>query len=204
MGQRRMDDRVAEVADRIRQKMQPWGITVSFLASRLGVSRQYAWQIVHYRTAMSFERACEIEAVIDRIIAEKSHMTTFGERLRAARRSAGLTLKQVARLIGYSWVGVERWERDLCLPKPGVLWHLLNLYGLAGERAEAFALAYPSTASASGSVERSVGALDDTRRYVRRGLPLTLLHPAADGSALDGAPAYAARALSARRAMRES
>lgn len=204
MGRCRNDDRVAEVAGRIRQKMQPWGITVSFLASRLGVSRQYAWQIVHYRTAMSFERACEIEAVIDRIIAEKSHMTTFGERLRAARRSAGLTLKQVARLIGYSWVGVERWERDLCLPKPGVLWHLLNLYGLAGERAEEFALAYPSTASGSRSIERSVGALDDTRRYGRYGLPLTLLHPAADGSTLDGAPGYAARALSAQRAMRES
>ena len=203
MARQKNDDRVAEVVKHIRQKMQPWGITVSFLASRLGVSRQYAWQIVHYRTAMSLERAAEIEAVVDTIIAEKSHMTTFGERLRAARRSAGLTLKQAARLIGYSWVGVERWERDLCLPKPGVLWHLLSLYGLAGERAEDFALAYPAPAGRTGSLERSVGALDDTRRYIRRGLPLTLLHPSTAGSGLEGATGYAARALSAHRALRQ-
>ena len=90
MGRRKKDDRVAQVAERIRTKMQPWGVTVSFLASRLGVSRQYAWQIVHYRTAKSYERACEIELVVDRIIAEKSHMNTFGERLRAAGVEARL------------------------------------------------------------------------------------------------------------------
>jgi len=31
-------------------------------------------------------------------------------------------------MIGYSWVGVARWEKNQCLPKPGVLWHLCNLY----------------------------------------------------------------------------
>jgi transcriptional regulator with XRE-family HTH domain len=113
--------------------MRPWGITVTFLAQQLGVSRQYAWQIVHYRTFLSLKKALEIERVIDAIIVQKKHLTTFGERLRAARISAGLTLKQVADLIGYSWVGVERWEKNICLPKPGVLWHLFNLYGLASD-----------------------------------------------------------------------
>jgi len=202
MARRKRDDRVAEVAERIRQKMQPWGITVSFLASRLGVSRQYAWQIVHYRTAMSFERASEIEAVVDRIIAEKSHMQTFGERLRAARRSAGLTLKEAARMIGYSWVGVERWERDLCLPKPGVLWHLLSMYGLVGEQAGAMALALPALSGRSASVGRSVGALDETHRYARHGFPPLGLHPATDQSRAEGATGYAARALGARRSLR--
>ena len=56
-------------------------------------------------------------------------MRSFGEQLRAARLASGLTLKQVAGLIGYSWVGVERWEKDVCRPKPGVLWHLFTLYG---------------------------------------------------------------------------
>jgi transcriptional regulator with XRE-family HTH domain len=203
MARRTKDGRVAEVVERIRTKMQPWGITVSFLASRLGVSRQYAWQIVHYRTAMSFERACEIEAIVDTIIAEKSHMKTFGERLRAARRSAGLTLKEAARLIGYSWVGVERWERDLCLPKPGVLWHLLSLYGLAGERAEAMTLVYSSPSGGFGSLERSVGALDETHRYARRGIPAMSLHPPSDTGAPESATGYAARALSAHRALRQ-
>jgi len=129
MPEPRCDGEVARIVDRIRQKMQPWGITIRFLASQLGVSRQYAWQIVHYRTFLSVERALEVERVVDSIIAGKAHITTFGERLRAARISAGFTLKEVAQMIGYSWVGVERWEKDLCLPKPGVLWHLLSLYG---------------------------------------------------------------------------
>jgi transcriptional regulator with XRE-family HTH domain len=54
---------------------------------------------------------------------------TTGMRLRSARRRAGLTLKQTAHMIGYTWVAVERWEKDLCLPKPGVLFHLCHVYG---------------------------------------------------------------------------
>jgi transcriptional regulator with XRE-family HTH domain len=128
---------VEAVVDRIRAKMRPWGITVTFLASQLGVSRQYAWQIVHNRSFLSVDRALEIERVVDTIISQKRHLTTFGERLRAARVSAGYTLKQVAELIGYSWVGVERWEKNVCLPKPGVLWHLFSLYGVTGDQWQA-------------------------------------------------------------------
>jgi transcriptional regulator with XRE-family HTH domain len=129
MGPPRKAAEVEEIVARIRKKMKPWGITVSYLAEQLAVSRQYAWQIVHYRTFLSGQRAREIENAVDRIIAQRTHITTFGRRLRAARISAGYTLKEVAGMIGYSWVGVERWEKDLCLPKPGVLWHLANLYG---------------------------------------------------------------------------
>jgi transcriptional regulator with XRE-family HTH domain len=115
---------------RTREKMQQWGITVSFLAAQLGVSRQYAWQIVHQRTFLSAHKAAEVEGAVDGIISGRKHLQSFGERLRAARLAAGLTLKQVARLIGYSWVGVERWEKNICRPKPGVLWHLYSLYGI--------------------------------------------------------------------------
>ncbi|MGB2959449.1 MAG: helix-turn-helix transcriptional regulator [Bacteroidota bacterium] len=165
MPRQRPDTRVQEVVERIREKMRPWGITATFLASQLGVSRQYAWQIVHYRTFLSLEKALEIEQVVDSIITKKSHIKTFGERLRAARRSAGLTLKEVASLIGYSWVGVQRWERDQCLPKPGVLWHLLNLYGVAGQKGTE--LASPATGAMSGgaigrsSNEHTVGVLGE-------------------------------------------
>jgi transcriptional regulator with XRE-family HTH domain len=165
MPRQRRDTRVQEVVDRIRQKMRPWGITATFLASQLGVSRQYAWQIIHYRTFLSLEKALEIEKAVDSIITKKSHIKTFGERLRAARKSAGLTLKEVAGLIGYSWVGVQRWERDQCLPKPGVLWHLLNLYGVAGQNGRE--LAFPAAGSAVGatgsrsSSEQTVGVLGE-------------------------------------------
>jgi transcriptional regulator with XRE-family HTH domain len=120
---------VAQIIVRLRGKMKPWGLTISYLARQLGVSRQYAWQILHYETHLSVERAMEIENVVDGIIAARRHIDSFGKRLRAARISAGLTLKEVASMIGYSWVGVQRWEKDVCIPKPGVLWHLAQLYG---------------------------------------------------------------------------
>jgi transcriptional regulator with XRE-family HTH domain len=126
-GLRRVPE-IDEIVDRIRKKMKPWGITVSYLAEFLGVSRQYVWQVVHYRGLISRTKALEIEKSVDRIIDERAHVRTFGDRLRAARISAGFTLKQVASMIGYTWVGVERWEKNQCLPKPGVLWHLCNLY----------------------------------------------------------------------------
>ncbi len=121
---------VQAVVERIRKNMRRWGISVSFLARQLDVTRQYAWQIVHYRTPLSVDRALEIEEVINQIIARRMHLRTFGDRLRAARLSAGLTLKEVAEMIGYTWVGVERWEKNVCMPKPGVLWHLCSVYGI--------------------------------------------------------------------------
>jgi transcriptional regulator with XRE-family HTH domain len=121
-----------DAVNRIRTKTKQWGITATFLAAQLGVSRQYAWQITHFRTFLSVERALEIENTVDSIIAQQKHVRTVGDRLRAARIAAGLTLKEVARAIGYTWVGVERWEKNICRPKPSVLWHLLTLYGVAG------------------------------------------------------------------------
>jgi hypothetical protein len=120
---------VEQIVAHVRGRMKQWGVTVSFLANQLDVSRQYAWQATHYRTFLSLDRAREIERAVDMIIAQRRHMQSFGERLRAARLAAGLTLKEAAAMIGYSWVGVERWERNVCLPKPGVLWHLLSIYG---------------------------------------------------------------------------
>jgi len=58
---------------------------------------------------------------------------TIGSRLRAARLAAGLTLKQVAALLSYTRVAVERWEKGAYLPKPGVLRHLAHLYGVDEE-----------------------------------------------------------------------
>ena len=58
---------VDEVVQRIQKKMKPWGITLSYLAQRLGVSRQYAWQIVHYRTILSRAKALEIEKAVDSV-----------------------------------------------------------------------------------------------------------------------------------------
>lgn len=146
---------VEEVIERIRTKMKPWGITVSYLADQLGVSRQYAWQVVHYQTLVSLDKAREIERRVDGIISEGAHVRTFGDRLRAARISAGLTLKEAAAMIGYTWVGVERWEKNLCVPKPGVLWHLCSLY-CVGE--DWFAESFPRQGVAGGfQAEHSMG-----------------------------------------------
>jgi len=121
---------VEKIILRARGKMRPWGITITYLAMQLGVSRQYVWQIVYYKGMISLEKATSLERMIDETIAERRHLSSFGARLRAARISAGLTLKQTADLIGYTWIAIERWEQNKCLPKPGVLWHLRTVYGV--------------------------------------------------------------------------
>lgn len=131
MGGQGKAGQVSEVLARTSRKMKEWGIPVSYLARQMGVSRQYVWQAIHQRALVSEERAGELDRSVEAIIKGRRHLVTFGDRLRAARVAAGFTLKEVAAQIGYSWVGVERWERDVCLPKPGVLWHLLSLYGVS-------------------------------------------------------------------------
>jgi transcriptional regulator with XRE-family HTH domain len=130
MGNPAKRDEVEATLWRVRRKMKAWGITVSYLSRHLGVSRQYGWQVVNHRTIVSPERATRLDRDLDSLIEARRTERTFGQRLRAVRLAAGLTLKDVADRIGYSWVGVERWEKDVCLPKPGVLWHLLSLYGV--------------------------------------------------------------------------
>lgn len=123
---------VGAILARIREKGKKWGVPLSLIADDLGTSRQYVWQVLRGRGHISLEKVLEVEAAVDNHISRIQQSRTLGERLRAARRSAGLTLKQVAGMIGYSWVGVERWEKDICRPKPGVLWHLASIYGPAG------------------------------------------------------------------------
>ncbi len=120
----RLAARIAE----IRREMRRWGMTPAQVAMGLGVSRQYVWVILQGRTYVSDAKLDEIEKLVGQWIARQKEAGTAGEQLRAARLYAGLTLKEVADLIGYSWVAVERWEKDRCLPKPGVLWHLRHLY----------------------------------------------------------------------------
>ena len=124
------DQEIEESVARINQKMKSSGITVTYLATQLGVSRQYVWQILYYQTFVSKEKLLSIERVVDDTVTRQPHVKSFGDRMRVARLSSGLTLKQVAQKIGYTWVAVERWEKNICLPKPGVLWHLRILYGV--------------------------------------------------------------------------
>lgn len=113
-----------------RARMRPWGITITDIAMHMGVSRQYVWQVLYDRTPVSDEKREEVSRVIDELVRRLRSGASFGRRLKGARIGAGMTLRQVAERIGYSWVAVERWEKDVCLPKPGVLWHLRHIYGV--------------------------------------------------------------------------
>jgi len=117
----------------IRGKMEEWGVSHTFLAGQLGVSRQYVWQVLNHPTALSPSRALMIEDAVDRIIDRQMHLRTLGDRLRAARRAAGLTLREVASEIGYSWVVIQRWEKNVCLPGLEVLLRLCGVYGVSFE-----------------------------------------------------------------------
>lgn len=48
-------------------------------------------------------------------------METMGERLRVARRSAGLSLRELARRVGVSAQAISKYERGLDVPSTGVL-----------------------------------------------------------------------------------
>ena len=124
---------VVSAVQSISGKMEDWGVSHTFLAGQLGVSRQYVWQVLHQPIALSPAKARIIEDVVDLIIARQMHLRTLGDRLRAARRAAGLTLKEVASEIGYSWVVIQRWEKNVCLPGLEVLLRLCGVYGVSFE-----------------------------------------------------------------------
>jgi len=124
---------IAAVVGGMRAKMAEWGISPVFLARNLGVSRQYVWQVFNTPSSVSAEKARAIGEAIDLIIERQEHLRTLGDRLRAARRSAGMTLKEVAKTIGYSWVVIERWETNAALPSLQVLPRLCGVYGISFE-----------------------------------------------------------------------
>ena len=124
---------VAAAVERITRRMEEWGVSHTFLAGQLGVSRQYVWQVLNQPSALSEEKAEMIGEVVDLIIGKQMHLKTLGDRLRAARRAAGLTLKEVAAKIGYSWVVIQRWEKNACLPGLEVLLGLCDVYGISFE-----------------------------------------------------------------------
>jgi len=124
---------VPAAVQRIRGKMTEWGISHTFLAGCLGVSRQYVWQVLNATSTLSVPKARLIEEAIDLIIDRQMHLRTLGDRLRAARRSAGMTLKEVAGSLGYSWVVIERWETNATLPSLQVLLRLCSVYGVSFE-----------------------------------------------------------------------
>ena len=124
---------VVAAVESISGKMDEWGVSHTFLAGQLGVSRQYVWQVLNQPTALSPVKARLIEEVVDLIIERQMHLRTLGDRLRAARRAAGLTLKDVASKIGYSWVVIQRWEKNVCLPGIEVLLRLCSVYGVSFE-----------------------------------------------------------------------
>jgi transcriptional regulator with XRE-family HTH domain len=123
-------NRPPAVGEGIRLRMRPWGVTITDIAMEMGVSRQYIWQILYDKTPISEKKAGEVAALVDILIQRLKSGSTLGERLRRARIGAALTLKEVASQIGYSWVAVERWEKNQCLPKPGVLFHLQHVYNV--------------------------------------------------------------------------
>lgn len=122
------DQPTRERVQGLRGRVRHWGLTPAVVARRLGVSRQYVWQVLHGESAITETRLSRLESAVNELIELRKNPRTFGERLRTARLTAGMTLRETAALIGYSWVAIERWEQDVCLPKPGVLWHLRHLY----------------------------------------------------------------------------
>jgi transcriptional regulator with XRE-family HTH domain len=118
-------DRTAHIREGLVQR----GISVAEFARSARCSRQFAWQVLNGTVSASDSLLRRFECVLADAISAAESAATTGMRLRRARRRAGFTLKETAAMIGYTWIAVERWEQDVCLPKPGVLWHLCRVYG---------------------------------------------------------------------------
>jgi len=112
------------------RSIRAWGITYAMIASELSVSRQYIWQVLHGSIPASAQTQDLLRSTVESLILRQQRTWTPGRRMRSARIRSGLTLKQAATRAGYTWVAVQRWEKDLCSPKPGVLWHLRMIYGV--------------------------------------------------------------------------
>jgi hypothetical protein len=113
-----------------RRRLRAWGVTYAMIAEELAVSRQYVWQVLHRTIPVSTRMDAVVRGTAEALIVRQQSCWTIGRKMRSARIVAGLTLKQAAAHAGYSWVAVQRWEKDICLPKPGVLWHLRMIYGV--------------------------------------------------------------------------
>ena len=59
---------------------------------------------------------------------------TTGQNIRAARRAAGLTQKQLSQKIGCTQSRITDWERDLYVPKPAPLKLLSEALGVPADR----------------------------------------------------------------------
>jgi len=117
-----------KVTDALAAYTTALSLNHAYVSARINLAVLYNRIGKYDESIKEFEKVLEIEAAVDQIIEGRAHVRTFGDRLRAARIAAGMTLKEAAAQIGYTWVGVERWEKNLCLPKPGVLWHLCSVY----------------------------------------------------------------------------
>lgn len=58
---------------------------------------------------------------------------TFGQRIRALRRDAGLTQENLAKLLSISPQAVSRWETDAAMPDISLLLPLCNLFGVSAD-----------------------------------------------------------------------
>jgi transcriptional regulator with XRE-family HTH domain len=114
---------------RLREELRRRGMSIAEFARSARCSRQYAWQVLRGTVPVSDHLLGRLERILAETIDWAEQPATTGMRLRRARRRAGYTLKETAAMIGYTWIAVQRWERDVCLPKPGVLLHLCQVYG---------------------------------------------------------------------------
>lgn len=83
---------------------------------------------------------------------------TTGERIRQARKSAGLTQAELAHKLGISAAGIAQWENDLRNPKIETIKKIADALGV-----DAWTLVDPAVAGESAAVELPAGLPDERR-----------------------------------------
>ncbi len=98
-----------------RLRMRPWGFSVTDQVIHPDDSHQMCGGYSMEKRVLRWRNGGDRTKIEMPITTYRRSGASLGQRLRGARLGAGMTLRQAAEQIGYSWVAVERCERR-CMP----------------------------------------------------------------------------------------
>lgn len=121
---------------RIRDARKDAGITQENLAQSLGINRA---TMSKYETGAIDPPASKLQCIaealgvcVQDLIGDETEVTcmTYGQRIRAARKKAGMTQTELAKKLGIPYQSIGQWEKDRRKPKLETLQRIAEALGV--------------------------------------------------------------------------
>ena len=120
--------------EQVRQiiRLREQGLTYAQIGEQVGLSKQRIQKILQSVHAEATRIVCTECSILIGVFSRRGMFTRkgycldclakhpeapFGQRIRACRLAAGLTLKELANLIGWPWTTLSAYERGVKMPK---------------------------------------------------------------------------------------